>query len=213
MHIEMETAQNFINYLKSHGYPENTIAVEYLIDKKYRVDVAVLDLDKNIPIQLFEIKSQKNNDNIRIGIEQLIKFRSNLNNSNIPSYLVFPIEREPYFEVINIDAYMYNRKAVENENLILQMNFKAQRVARIAEESSIIKQKKEKIVDTFKIACWAIAFFMICIGILSNRKIITLNATDLTFLGVVIVLILLPFASKLKILGVEFERLSEKIKN
>lgn len=70
-----------------------------------------------------------------------------------------------------------------------------------------VKNKKEIVVDSFKFACWILAFVVLIIGILAKLKIFELDATDLTIISIVIALILVPFASKLKILGFEFERL------
>ena len=98
MQLERYTAEKLIKYLKAHGYPESSIAVEYQLDGRYMVDIAILDMNKNIPIQLFEIKSKKSPEMIKIGKEQLRKHFSFLKNKNIPTYLVFPKDEEPFFD-------------------------------------------------------------------------------------------------------------------
>ena len=47
------------NYLLKHGYPEESILIEYKIGR-YRADLVVIDTQTNIPIQIFELKARKN---------------------------------------------------------------------------------------------------------------------------------------------------------
>ncbi len=212
MQMEMDLANNFINYLKLHGYPDESIAVEYKIGDKYRADIVILDLKKNIPIQIFEIKSRKSIETINRGTDQLKQYLKLLNNNEIPAYLVFPNSREPFFEVVRINEVQNQTdEEIKNQN-DLSLNYKAQRLSRLAEEAKVLKTEKKRTIDTFAITCWITAGIMLIIGILSKFNIIVLNATDLTILGVIIALVLIPFASKLKILGVEFERLTEEDK-
>lgn len=206
----MDSVKQFIEYLQAHGYPEASIAMEYRVGEKYRVDVAVLDLKNNLPIQLFEIKSRKSPGMIRMGIDQLNKYRSFLKNKDIPAYLVFPLEEDPFFEVLNIDTFAHSQVTEHEESKPSGLNYTAQRISRIAEAANAIKQEEVETVDTFKMTCWTVAVAVFAIGVVAKFKIINLSTTDMTILGVVIALILIPFASKLKILGVEFERLTGK---
>jgi hypothetical protein len=207
MQLERYTAEKLIKYLKAHGYPENSIAVEYQIDRRYMVDIAILDVNKNIPIQLFEIKSKKSSEMIKMGKEQLQKQLSFLKNKNIPTYLVFPKDEKPFFEIVNINtAGMLQEQEISQSNNFV-LNYPAQRNARIAEEVESVKNKKEIVLDSFRVTSWILAFIVLIIGILAKLKVFQLDATDLTIIIIVIALILVPFASKLKILGFEFERL------
>lgn len=215
MQLERYTAEKLIKYLKAHGYPESSIAVEYQLDGRYMVDIAILDMNKNIPIQLFEIKSKKSPEMIKIGKEQLRKHLSFLKNKNIPTYLVFPKDEEPFFDIVNINTNNILHRQEISENNTFVLNYHAQRNARIAEEMESVKNKKENVVDNFKTTCWILASVVLIIGTLAKLKIFELGANDLTIISIVIALILVPFASKLKILGFEFERLKsdDKRKN
>jgi hypothetical protein len=86
-----------LDYLIAHGYPQNTFAVEYQIGQ-FRVDLAIIDPETDIPIQIFEIKPDKNEHSRELGRKQLENFLTELKQS-IPAYLVFPKESEPYFEI------------------------------------------------------------------------------------------------------------------
>ena len=46
MELEKDTLRALIAYLTAHGYPPESLAIEYPIGK-YRVDLAVIDLDLN----------------------------------------------------------------------------------------------------------------------------------------------------------------------
>ena len=58
------------NYLLKHGYPEESILIEYKIGR-YRADLVVIDTQTNIPIQIFELKARKNEQSIQMGKRQL----------------------------------------------------------------------------------------------------------------------------------------------
>jgi len=58
MELEKNTFEALIKYLKAHGYPDSSLAIEYQADKKHRIDLAIIDPETNLPIQIFEIKSK-----------------------------------------------------------------------------------------------------------------------------------------------------------
>ncbi|MEI6610312.1 MAG: hypothetical protein WCO53_11295 [Deltaproteobacteria bacterium] len=210
MELERDTSKSLINYLLEHGYPQNSIAVEYQIGESYRVDIAVIDPTTNVPIQLFEIKSRKNYDNIEFGKEQLKKFLSQLKNKYIPIYLVFPKSAEPFFEVERVDVTTQDKTSEQEKKAAFIVDYKSQRNARIAEEVVIVNKDKNTTVDALKITCWISAAIIFLTEILAKIKIITLDGNDMVAFGAIVILILIPFASKLKILGLEFERLTDK---
>lgn len=205
---ELEMENKFIKYLLNNNYPKESIAVEYNIGN-YRVDIAIIDPKKNVPVQLFELKRRKSKETIFSGKKQIQKYRSSFSDKNIPAYLVFPKDIEPYFEIINIDdddlKINQNIEEYKNENIIL--NYDAQLNARITENIDAIKEKEKKVIDVFKVESWIIGIAVLVIGVLSKIGLFTLDAKDLSLLGVVIALFLIPYAGKLKILGLEFERL------
>ena len=58
----------------------------------------------------------------------------------------------------------------------------------------------------FKWTSWILALLVLVIGVLNKFKLITVDTTDLAIIGACFGLIILPFSSKLKFLGMEFER-------
>ncbi|MDR6966364.1 hypothetical protein J2X31_000357 [Flavobacterium arsenatis] len=210
MELEKDTLKKLIEYLKAHGYPENSFAVEYKIGN-FRVDLAIIDPETKIPILLFEIKSQNNNLNIKFGRNQLLKYLTDLGDSTVPTYLVFPIPYNPFFEIKRLYFNVENEQIVEKTVLDeTEFDFIMQKRARISERVEKNQKKTEDTIDNFKWFCWGLALLILFIGILKKFKVIDIDATDLALGGALFGLVILPFASKLKFLGMEFERFEKK---
>jgi len=69
--------------------------------------------------------------------------------------------------------------------------------------------ERKKVIDWFFIVCW------ICAGVIALLLFfkIPFSGSELILIGAIIGLVLLPFASKFKFLGLEFERLSKEDKS
>lgn len=213
-YTEADVFANFIQYLKNKGYPENSIAVEYRVGANARIDVAVLDLDYNTPIQIFELKRIKSHDAEKNGKRQLENCLKLLGNENIPAYLVFPGKNEKEFEIIRInDATLNvekNKESNESKDAevfdSLALNYNGQKMSRRAEKISKISENKKETIDSFKWICWVLAGLVALLFVIEKCGGISLDNNDLALLGGVILLILAPSAQKIKILGVEYER-------
>lgn len=211
MQLERETTTQFVKYLKEHGYPEKSIAIEFRIGPNSIVDVAILDLEKNIPIQIFEIKSIKNDATIKQGTRQLKRYLESLGDRSVPAYLVFPSQSHPYFEVQNVSQDIETIGIMDSDTISI-LNYHAQRNSRIAELANKVEDKKKKEVDRFGMTCIAIA---VTIGLswgIARFFSFEITATDLSIWGGIIVLILIPYSNKIKVLGIEFERLTKEKK-
>jgi len=153
MQLEIKTAGKFIEYLKVHGYPEDSIGVEYYIGKCCRADIAILEQERNIPIQLFELKINKSKRSIEAGISQLNRCRTILNDEKIPAYLIFPKNEKLYFEVLDINKIrnnnlesfdnfyenISNNSLEDKNNEFLVFNYQGQRTKRLYD---VIENKK-----------------------------------------------------------------------
>lgn len=209
MELERDLGKQFIKYLLEHDYPESSIATEMLIGDNYRVDIAVIDPISKLPIQIFELKSQNDPKRIEYGINQLQKYRSILGSNNLPAYLVVPKSTSPYFEVISIDKNTEKTQRSSNENSSIVLNYASQKVARNTETVNRIINEKKSAVDKFQWACWILALILAAIYMLWKLKKISIEANDIALFGAIAALVVIPFSSKLKILGVEFERESK----
>lgn len=213
-YTESDVCANFIQYLKNKGYPENSIAVEYRVADGARIDIAILDLDYNTPIQIFELKKIKDRTTEENGRSQLKKYLKLLGNEYIPAYLVFPGKNEKEFEIIRVNDATLNvekgKESHENKEAevfdSLAMNYSGQKMSRRAEKVSKISEKKKATVDLLKVTCWILAGVTLVLLVLKKFGCICLDNNDLALLGGVILLILAPSAQKIKILGVEYER-------
>ncbi len=205
MQLDKGTLDALLEYLLNHGYPKSSFAIEYNTGR-YRIDLAILDPKTNLPIQIFEIKSKKNNDLIKMGKEQLKKYLNELKLIDVPAYLVFPSVNEPYFEVerITIDEQSnIDSESIEGYNIL---NFNMQKQTRVIEKIEKTKIDKDKARDSFKIVCWILSALLVLLLIIQKTSLISLDTIDISILGAAIGLFIIPFANKLKILGIEFER-------
>ncbi len=206
MELERDTLTRLIQYLKDHGYPEDSFAVEYQVGR-YRADLVIIDPKTKIPLIIFEIKSQKNKNTIDFGKNQLTKLSSNIK-GDIPLYLVFPKNEEPYFEIEKI-VIKDDNIAIEKDVPITSLQYKYQRNSRISEKTNEKENDKVEAIDKLSIVCWILGSFVLILAIVNKFTQFNLEATDISLLGVSIGLFIIPFASKIKILGMEFERLKK----
>lgn len=209
MELEKDVMIRFIEYLKEHGYPQNSLATEYRIGEKYRADLVVIDPITSIPIMIFELKSRKSQQLIERGKEQLRMYLKELPDSTIPAYLVFPKENPPYFEVLRINSNEYNNDELET---IESIDYGSQRIARLSEKAKDVEMKKKDVMDKFQWIAWVLAFLIAVLLIFKKVFAFSLDTVDLTLIGGVVGLVMIPFASKIKFIGIEFERLN-KAKN
>lgn len=206
MELEKDVILKLINYLKEHGYPENSFALEYRIPgTNYRADLVVIDPKTNIPLMMFELKSRKNKEFISRGRDQLNKYLSSLPDNSIPAYLVFPKESEPFFEIINV----HKPDDDTDRNDISNFNFKAIRTSVLSEKAKKAEDKKKAEIDNFLKVSWLLAFLVLILLVIKKLANFTLDTVDITLIGSILALILIPFASKIKFLGIEFERINK----
>lgn len=214
---ESEFIHFFVQKLISAGFPENTIAVEYQmpnIHARAMIDVAIVDLITNKILLMFEIKKGGNESAYKKAKENgeryLLHYISLLKDSTIPVYLVITKGSEDFdilpFEIEKDekDEKRILKSAIPIDNLTSYTVLSNKSIiSTIATNSVEIKKN----IDGFKIVCWICAGIAIILAGLDIFKIITLSNTQVALIGVAIALVIMPFSKKLKILGVEFERL------
>lgn len=206
MELERNTLDKLVKYLKEHGYPESSFAIEYKIGKQ-RVDLAIIDPETQIPIIVFEVKSEKSKQLIDFGKKQLESYLKNLPDYYVPAYLVFPKNKQPFFEIQRIEFDSETNKIIKKTVVDKsELDFKMQKQSRLSERIEKNQKERTATIDKFKWISWILALVILIIGVLNKLKYLTIDTTDLAIFGVVIGLIILPFASKLKFLGMEFER-------
>lgn len=203
--LEPDTLKALIDYLIAYGYPESSLGIEWPIGK-YRADLVIVDPDTREPVAIFEVKSRRTPHSEKFGKAQIESFLKTLGNTSVPAYLVFGKDGTPPLEIQRIsfgDEEVQNAERIFSAESILDFTTltKSRRNIMIAET----KNERKKVVDRFFIVCWGCG---VLIGLILLFRI-PLSGLDLILIGAMIGLILLPYASKFKFLGLEFERLSK----
>jgi len=85
-------------------------------------------------------------------------------------------------------------------------------ISEIRKAISKTQKKRQETLTLFHIICWSLAIIVTALLYLEFINKIKITTERLALIAVIIGLILIPFAGKLKILGFEFERLQRKKK-
>lgn len=116
MELYKNTANEFVNYLIRHGYPEDCIVFEWGT-KKCAVDVVIVADDLKTPIAAFEIKGVKSNQTITNGISQM-KRAAELLSLSVPMSLVFGTNQKPFFQIVDISDIVYREEEMTVEEIM-----------------------------------------------------------------------------------------------
>jgi hypothetical protein len=206
MQNERDITNHLVAFLKSQGYPQDTIFYERRISDHKIIDLAVIDIIANRYIALFEVIRTKSEDKISIAKEQIKNYAKALKDDSIPLYIVTSIEQNPYFQIYSL-AKLDGKDVLE---LVDQMpSFASLRSRSISKEKNHIKEENRKTLDWFKYMCWFLAAAIVVLLILDFRGNIKLSPERLGVIAIISALAILPYAKKLNILGLEFERLQK----
>lgn len=205
MERDERTINEVIQFLLSHGYPEDSIVTEWNIRGRYYVDLAVIDPETKKPVALFEFKRERTTKSMGMALHQLKTYSSILGDETIPLYAVFGTDGEPPFEI-----YHFPKGLKRGE-------YHPARVSKVPDLSTLnirrIRRNRDKIFNFFLAICWILAIIVTILLYFDFTGDIDISTQRLTLIGIIIALFLIPFASKLKILGFEFERFIEKRQN
>ncbi len=201
---------HLINYLREHDYPENSIVTDYRVkNSHYRTDLAVIDPQTNTPLIVFVVKSEEAARYLKRKRKQAHKFHKQLCDFCTFAYFVLPKDTEPYFEIIRVPNDAYTIKQADNITLI---DYKSVRNSVLCDKANLTEEKKKKAVDNFWLLSRILAIATILLFLIKKIFTVTIDSTDITLIGGFIILTLIPYASKVRFFGIEFERLS-KAKN
>ena len=210
---EKRILDHFIEYLIESGFPKNSIAVGYRLKSNIMADIVIVDDKTNIPLMLFEIKTHKTSETEEKGKRYLDKIHRNFKDSKLATYLVFYNPKlDNDFEVLQYDANTGNYINDDDKPAEYTLNYEFNKVAIISEAKEEKESKKRETIETFKVVCWVIAFVIILMLIGSKVIRYTILTTDLILFGAAIVMILLPFVSKINFLGIEIEKYTNREK-
>ena len=206
MEKDEELQDIVVAYLVSHGYPEESIILEWKISDKYRVDLAVLDNNSKSPIALFEFKRHRDQRTENMAIEQLKTYANVLGDNTIPCYVVFGHELDPYFELF----FLTKVDGKDSLKPIVQVpSFTNVKNNSISKNIAKTTKEKKRTFNWFKFICWILALLIALLLFFDFNGCIVISAERLGIIAIIVGLIIVPFARKLSILGLEFERLQD----
>lgn len=204
---EKSLVEEFIKLLKEKKrYPDESIIQEMPLSDsgnkfRYQADLVLLDAKSKQYIGLVEFK-RKIDDKIKSSaFKQVSSYLKLMGSSELHIFLVgTDLNNRLIIYILNSENEW---EEIAKENF---PNYEALSATVMTKKQERIKQNKEKNVDKFKLICLGLACGTFILFILSLCNIIKMNADEMALLGATVALIIIPYAAKLKILGVEFER-------
>jgi len=205
----------FIKYLISNGYPENSINFKPVFHHPERpclADLAIVDPESNKLLAVFEVKRQQRTEKLHSSVrDQLLSYSQAIPDPDVPLIAVFPTlvdNKDLQFEFffLNRSADNETERLVKRERL---PEYKLLKNSRLTKELLKISDEQEQTVDYFQMICWVSAVFVFLALLADILNYFKVDIQRLALIGVIVGLFILPYASKLKILGFEFERLSQ----
>lgn len=201
---EAETREHLSKELRELGYPESAIRYEFSVSvgkKRRYIDVAIIDPDTNNVIAIFEVK----NSNINIEKQQVAH--------QLQSYSkLFP--SSPLAFIYTYHDHKSHIGLLNEEDSIIEIipnipKFSTLLTGDRAQQKIENTKKSSRVADSFTTACYLLAFLVAAILVLDISNIYKFSSQQLTLLGIFIGLLVIPYAAKFKLLGMEFERYSE----
>lgn len=213
MELEKDLLNALVSYLQKRGYPIESFAIEFPVDKKgrRRVDLAILNPDTQQPIALFELKQRRTPSTETTGRRQLETYLSALEVKSIPTYLVFSRIGTPPFEIVQVSIPEEEITEAQEEAKFAEIPSYEVLVSSERNVSLPLKKKAYKRqVDGFTAVSLILAAFVFGLLIAVLRRQLSISAIELTLLVIFVGLVLLPWASRIKFAGIEFERMKKR---
>jgi hypothetical protein len=207
MEREVELLSRVASLLIQHGYPEDSIMLEWKLTEKYRVDMAIIDNVTKRPVALFEFKRQRRAESEHIAIAQIKKYAEVLGDITIPLYLIFASDNSEGFEMF----FLTEENGKETLKLVPTIpQFTSLRNSFISKAVSKNERDKKETFNWFKFICWLLALIVALLLFFDFNGNIQITPERLGIIAIIIGLVIVPFARKLNIIGLEFERLQDE---
>lgn len=196
MENEKKILEKFYDFLISKGFPKDQILQQVRLADGKRVDIAIIDSDTKDIIAFFEVKSSKNARSEKDIINQLQEYNKTIGNE-VQKYVVFGD---------NDQIKIYEAKDNSLEEIGSIPDYQSLEVVNRQAQNSKLQKTKTSTLDSIKIVCWGGFVLILLVIILDSLGIYKVTAERLALIGIAIALLIIPFSSKLKILGIEFEK-------
>jgi|GEM_PF-5480389 len=178
-----DLVNKLIETLKKQGVTEDSIVLEWPINHRHRVDLAIIDKVLNKPIALFEIKQTRDKKTVACAESQVKKYASILDEQNIPLFIVFPDPKNDGFLDITQVKFELVKKEPEKTELKEKIGLKdsfeiiverkedqlktsQDQIPNISVLTNSARQKtlfellkkKENAIENFQLVCWIMGF-------------------------------------------------------
>lgn len=189
-----------VEKLIEYGYPKESIILEYPINR-YRADIAITDVNTNIPIMIIEIKVFPNN---RLNNEHRIfnQLRNYYTDIKIPVKAVGAIYNSQNNDFDYID-FTEAIKESDFEQKINNYRLPLYKDLIIGVGQKEIKQKEikqERNIQILKVLCWGILpLLCLILLLLDGFEIYLLSQYRLTLIGILFLIVLIPCFSEITI--------------
>ena len=211
MSTHSDVEETFISHLKSRDFSEASILREPEFETAYgsivaRPDLVVVDPGSTEPLAIFEVKSQLDARKQHKYLLQIGSYSDLF--PSAPTYLVTSGSGELGFQIYLFDRKSRSFTSIRAEALPSHADlveaYGASKAAEVVERKSSRKRASTQL----RWICWSLAAVCGALGVADfvwdSKEI--LNSSRLAVLGVVVGLVILPFAQRLKLLGFEYER-------
>ena len=220
---ESELERAFEKELLDKGYPDSRIVHEFGKINYGIVDFAIVDVDYKTPMAFYEVKSKSGLRNYiaHRGLDHLIKSFQRICNyfgMVVPCYLVYKDAAEEHFSVLNLTKFVGGEKLPEDKaHLEALFNESCELLSYKYNPSGEIKKEikraeaKQRRIDKMKPLCWILLPLIgITLLVLEALGIYPFTPMRLIVIGVIVLLLLLPFFSEISIKDISFKRDKEK---
>lgn len=216
MRTYLLTEEKIVEYLKSFGYPEERISMDWG-NHHCSIDIIVFDESNILPIVVFEVKATKNKNAIESGVMNLRRaVRTFEIAATATCYLAFPSEKEPYFEIHNVSRIVYSEEKPDYNSILIDTDgdkLASYNTANAGSAGKILKQRndqKKKKIDKLRIMCFVLAMFGMAIGALDYYQLYELSSLRLILFGAIVILLLVPYFSEVSIKDISLKRVKEE---
>jgi len=207
---DREFSASVLEYLTlEKAYPRSELQVEATIGsgadgRHYRVDLAVLDSRRSEIVALIEMKRYRERQILRSAISQLLHYRRVLDKPYIPLYLFFVSlpGSGKRFEIAQVLPDGDTKEIYPHEFPSYDTLLKSDKSSKKAARTAAVRAT----VDTFQFTCVGLSVAVAIVLGLDTSGLLELTTKQLALAGVSGALLVLPFAAKFKMLGVEFKR-------
>ena len=192
---------NLVDYLISHGYPIESIVMEWEPKEHQRVDLAIVDPVTKTPAAIFEVKSKTAAGSIERGIQQITQYYRAIGDSHLLGYLVVSSGKSK-LEFYLVDEKGGASKIKKIPSYALLIN------SAVKKEWRKIKQESAHEIDKFHVTAWTLAVLLLIVLILDQVRVSTLDTNRLLVMGLISTLFIAPFVARIRVFGIEIDNLN-----